>query len=224
MRFLNETPGVFNPTKEKSVTSFIGNAVGSLTGASQQADAAESAANTQASAAKAGIAEQRRQYDQIVAMMKPYVTTGTTALTSQSNLLGLNGDSSQQAAIDNIKNSSAYTTALQQGENSILQNASATGGLRGGNTQSALSQYSPQLLNQMVQQQYSNLSGLSSLGQSSAALQANAGQNTASSISNLLQQQGSAIAGGQIAQGNATQSGINSALNVVGGLFSAGIF
>lgn len=220
MIIFGNTPGVFNPVKMKAVGKAIGSVIGSITGASQSADAAESAASTQAASAQAAIDEQKREYDSIVQMMSPYLNAGTTALTSQQNLLGLNGNDAQQTAINNIQNSSAYQTALKQGENSILQNASATGGLRGGNTQAALEQYSPTLLNQMVQQQYSNLGGLTSLGQSSAALQANAGQNTSNQVSSLLQQQGAATAGGQIAQGNTTSSAFNSLLQL-GGLAAA---
>lgn len=215
-------PGAFNPVKMKAVGNAIGSVVGGITGASQSADAAESASKTQASSAQAAIDEQKREYDSIVQMMSPYLNAGTSALTSQQNLLGLNGNDAQQSAINNIQNSSAYQTALKQGENSILQNASATGGLRGGNTQAALEQYSPTLLNQMVQQQYSNLGGLTSLGQSSAGLQANAGQSTANQVSSLLQQQGSAIAGGQIAQGNVVSSSLNSAAGLLGSFVGLG--
>ena len=207
-----------------AVGNFIGDVVGGITGANQQADAAQSAANTQSQYYKASIDEQKREYDTIVNMMKPYVSTGTSALSSQADLLGLNGNTAQQSAINNIQSGSAYQTALKQGENSILQNASATGGLRGGNTQAALAQYSPALLNSMVQQQYSNLGGLSQLGQASAGLQASAGQNTSSNVSNLLSQIGSSQAGATIAQGNATQSGLNSAFNVLGNLAAIGVF
>jgi len=76
------------------------------------------------------------------------------------------------------------------------------GGLRGGNVQGALANYRTDVLSNLINQQYSNLSGLSQLGQSSAAGQATAGLNTASNIGNLLTQQGAALAGGQLAQGS----------------------
>jgi len=95
---------------------------------------------------------------------------------------------------------------LQAGTNSILQNASATGGLRGGNTQAALASFSPNLLAQTIQQQYQNLGGLTSVGQNAAAMTGNAGMQTGQGIANLLQQQGAAIAGGDLAQGRAFSS------------------
>jgi hypothetical protein len=96
-----------------------------------------------------------------------------------------------------------FTSMLQQGENSILQNASATGGLRGGNTQAALAQFSPALLSQMINDQYSRLGGLTALGQNAAAGVGNAGMQTGSNISALLQQQGAAQAGNALGQGQA---------------------
>ena len=54
---------------------------------------------------------------------------------------------------------------VQQGQDAILQNASAIGGLRGGNTQAALAQFRPALLSQLIAEQYNRLGGLSSLGQ-----------------------------------------------------------
>ena len=49
---------------------------------------------------------------------------------------------------------------VRQGEEAILQGASATGGLRGGNVQAALAQFRPAMLNRFVQQQYERLGGL----------------------------------------------------------------
>lgn len=193
-----------------TVISFIGKAIGSLTGANQQADAAQQASQTQAASSQAAIDAQTKQFNQIQQLLSPFVQAGTGALSGQQNLLGLNGSGAQQTAIDGIQNGSQFQSMLAQGNNSILQNASATGGLRGGNTQSALAQFSPQLLNSLIQQQYSNLGGLTSLGQNAAAGVGNAGMNTTNSISDLLKQQGAATAGGQLAQGGVAASGINS--------------
>lgn len=195
---------------------FITDIVGDITGANDAADAAKAGSDLQYQASLAGVDENRRQFDKTVELMSPFVTAGTGALGQQQNLLGLNGNAAQQSAIDSIQNSAAFQSALQQGENSILQNASATGGLRGGNTQGALAQYSPQLLNQYIQQQYSNLGGLSGMGQASAAGQASAGQQSASNIANLLQQGGAAQAGGVIAQGSAGRQAFGDLLKIGG--------
>ncbi|MFX9857405.1 hypothetical protein ABTP71_10340 [Acinetobacter baumannii] len=190
--------------------------------ASAQKKAANQAAQAQTESSQAAIDEQKRQFDAIQELMKPYVNAGTTGLAGQQNLLGLNGAAKQQAAIDSINNSQAMQTYMQQGENAILQNASATGGLRGGNTQSALSQFRPQLLNQLINQQYQNLGGLTSIGQNAAAGVGNAGMQSAGNIGNLLQQVGAAQAGNALAQGQASANqwaGIGNLVGQLGGAF-----
>ncbi|MEI1697665.1 hypothetical protein V8P81_02165 [Acinetobacter baumannii] len=195
--------------------------------AKAQKSAANQAAQAQTESSQAAIEEQRRQFDTIQELMKPYVNAGTGALAGQQDLLGLNGASKQQAAINSINNSQAMQTYLQQGENAILQNASATGGLRGGNTQSALSQFRPQLLNQLINQQYQNLGGLTSIGQNAAAGVGNAGMQSASNIGNLLQQVGAAQAGNALAQGQASANqwaGIGNLVGHLGGAYLGGKF
>ncbi|MFX6097780.1 hypothetical protein ABTF38_05595 [Acinetobacter baumannii] len=195
--------------------------IGSIASSRAQAKAADRASQAQENAAMAGIDETRRQFDALQELMKPFVNAGTGALSGQQDLLGLNGAEKQQAAIDAINNSQAIQTYMQQGENAILQNASATGGLRGGNTQAALSEFRPQLLNQLINQQYANLGGLTALGQNAAAGVGNAGMQTAGNISNLLQQSGAAQAGNYLAQGQANANMYGGIAKGIGGLGSA---
>ena len=195
--------------------------VGGVLSSRAQSKAASSAAQAQTEASQAAIDEQRRQFDVVQELMKPYVNAGTQGLSGQSDLLGLNGADKQQAAINAINNSAAMNTYVQQGENALLQNASATGGLRGGNTQSALAQFRPQLLNQLVNQQYQNLGGLTSLGQNAAAGVGNAGMQTANNIGNLLGSIGNAQAGSAIMQGQANAAMWNGLSNSISGLGSA---
>lgn len=201
-----------------SVGKAIGKVVGGITGANEASKGAQNAADTQAASSQAAIDEQKRQFDKLVELMSPYVNAGTGSIKAQQDILGINGSAAQQAAVSSIEKSPYFQSVAKQGENAILQNASASGGLRGGNTQSALAQYRPALLNSLVQQQYSNLGGLTQIGQAAAAGQASAGLNSANSIGTLLQNQGAAVAGGQIAKGNATQNAINSGFQLAGGL------
>ncbi len=182
--------------------SFIKNIIGSITGAKQAAAGAESASRTQAAAAQQGVDEQRRQFDALQKVLEPYVQAGYGGLSGQQDLLGLNGAGAQGGAIAGIQSGPQFQALQQQGENAILQNASATGGLRGGNTQAALAQFRPQLLSQLIDQQFSRLGGITQIGQNSAAGVGNAGLQTGNNVANLLQQKGAATAGGQIAQGN----------------------
>jgi hypothetical protein len=171
-----------------------------------QGQAAKGAAETQGAAAQAGIAEQRRQFDTVQNLLKPYTDAGPGALQQQQAFLGLQGPEAERAAIERIRSGETFQALSAQGENAMLQNASATGGLRGGNIQGALAQFRPALLSSLIENQYSRLGGMTSLGQQSAAGVGNAGMQTGQNVANLLGQQGAAQAGGQIAQGKAFAS------------------
>lgn len=179
--------------------------------ASQQSKSANKAADSQTASAQAGIAQQDKQFQVVQQLLSPYVTSGNHALTAQNDLLGTNGSDAQAKAIAALQASPAYTSQLAAGSNNILQNASATGNLRGGNTQAAVAKFAPQLLASTIQQQYGNLAGMSSLGENAAAGTGNAALATGNQITGLLQQQGAAQAGNAIAQGKA-QAGYASAL------------
>lgn len=204
------------------------------------ASAAKAAANTQTAAQGQAIEEQRRQFDVIRELLKPYVEAGKPDLTqpyigagpgaleAMQGLVGLRGAAEQKAAIEQIKQSADYKELARQGEEAILQNASATGGLRGGNIQGALAQFRPALLNQLIESRYGKLAGLTSLGassaqnllgigQASAAGTAGAGQQSASNIGNLLAAQGQAQAAGQIGAANAFAQGAGGITSAIGG-------
>lgn len=233
--------------------SFVGDAIGSvvggITGAKQAGKAGQKAGETQAASAQAGIDEQRRQFDALVKLMTPYVTAGTGAIGrlapyeqagqrafgQQQALIGLQGQQAQQQAIAALEASPQFQALQEQGENAILQNASATGGLRGGNVQAALSQFRPQVLNSLIEQQYGRLGGIAgaglgvtgdlvNLGQASAAGQASAGLASANNIGNLLANQGAAIAGGQLAKGNVARQTFGDVVTIGGALAGAGAF
>lgn len=189
--------------------------VGGLISSNSQKKAAQSAANAQVQASDASIAEQRRQFDLSQQLVQPYVNAGNGALGQQQNLLGLNGFGAQQNAINDLQNSPFLQSMYRQAENALLQNASATGGLRGGNIQGALADNRMNMLNTAYQNQMQNLGNLVTLGQNSAT---NTGTNAmamANNISNLNTNVGQAQAGYALARGQATQNLMG---NVMGGL------
>ncbi len=190
--------------------------VGGVMSSQAQSDAASTAADAQTQSSQASIAEQRYQFDQLQKLLKPYSDAGLKSLSSQQDLIGLNGNDAQQKALDALQNSSQFNGLVKQGEDAILQNASATGGLRGGNTQAALAQFRPQMLSQLINEQYTKLGGITSLGQNAAAGQGNAGMQSANAISNLLQQSGAAQAGAALAAGKAQAQTWNTLGNSVG--------
>lgn len=198
---------------------------GALIGAYATSEAADTAADAQKSSADRAIGEQRRQFDAVQKLLAPYSNAAVSqdgksgSLIAQQDLLGLNGRDAQQAAIKNIQDSAQFGELYRQGESAILQNAAATGGLRGGNVQAALAQFRPQLLNQLINEQYTKLGGITSIGQNAAAGQGNAGMQSAAGISALMQQQGAAQAGRAMAQGQAWGN-MGSALAQAGGIYA----
>jgi hypothetical protein len=181
----------------------IGLVGSSLLGAGMQSKAAKTAAGAQTASAQAGIDEQRRQFDAVQKLLAPFVQGGTSAFTQQMALTGAGGVDAQRAAIQALEQGPEFAALTQQGENAILQQSSATGGLRGGNVQGALAQFRPQVLSSLIEQQYGRLGGLATAGQNAAAGVGTAGMQSGANISNLMQQQGAAQAGAALAQGQA---------------------
>jgi hypothetical protein len=220
------------------VTTAVVSAGAGIYSANKSAKAAKQAASTQAEAQGQAIDEQRRQFDEVQALLKPYIEAGKPDLTqpyigagpgalqAMQGLAGLRGAAEQQAAINQIQQGAQFQELARQGEQGILQNAAATGGLRGGNVQAALAQFRPALLNQLIESQYGKLAGLTQLGstssenllrlgQASAAGVGAAGQQSAQNIGNLMSAQGAAQAGGIIGAANAQAQGLGA---VTGGI------
>jgi len=193
-----------------------------LVGGMMQADAAGDAAAVQAGASEAGIVEQRRQFEAMRELLKPYVEAGTPALAQQQALLGLGGPEAERAAIERIQGGVGFQESVRQGEEALLQRASATGGLRGGNIQAALAQFRPAMLREAIDQQYSRLGGMTSLGQQSAAGVGTAGMETGSAIARLQAERGAALAGGELGQAKAFSGILNLPAQVLGMQYGAG--
>lgn len=193
-----------------------------LVGSSMQASAAGDAAAAQGAASQAGIEEQRRQFDEMRKLLQPYTEAGIPALEQQQTLLGLKGPEAEQAAIARLTGGETFKALAQQGENALLQQASATGGLRGGNIQAALGQFRPQLLSSLIDQQYGRLGGMTSMGQASAAGVGSAGMQTGTNIANLLGQQGAAEAGGILGEAKAYGQLFNLPAQFIGAQIGAG--
>lgn len=185
----------------------------SVIGGISSAKAAKSAAAAQVKSAELGVAETRAAREQLERLLEPYRAAGTPALAQQMAALGLAGPEAQQAYVAQQEQSPLFQAMTRQGEEAILQGASATGGLRGGNVQGALAQFRPQLLNQFLEQQYGRLGGMTTLGQQSAAGVGSAGMTSAGNIAGLLGQSGQAQAGGILGSANA----FNTALGQVTG-------
>lgn len=154
---------------------------------------ASKAAKAQAAAYQQALAQQQ-QYNQSRQDMMPWLNAGGQALGAQSTLLGLNGNDQQQAAIDALKQSPLFTSMFNTGQDAILANAAATGGLRGGNTQNSLARFGSDTLAQVIQNQLAGLGGLSGMGQGAAGNLGQLGQANSNAQTQIYGQLGNANA------------------------------
>ena len=108
----------------------------------------------------------QESFDQGREFYRPYAEGGQQAFDQQLALSGASG----QAAFDQANMESPYTRFLQEeGERAVTRNASALGGLGGGNVMQELQRRGQGLAQQGLQQQYNNLSSLSGMGMASAS-------------------------------------------------------
>jgi hypothetical protein len=129
---------------------------------------------------------------------------------------GISADQAQQDAINSIKTGSQFEELSRQGEYGILSNAAATGGLRGGNTQGALAQFRPAMLQQLIDKQLADLSGISTMGGNAASALGSAALGVGTSIGQSRFDQGAAGAAGAVARGTAASDlfgGITGSIN-----------
>lgn len=185
--------------------------------------AASKAGKAQVQAADRTVEEQRAAREEMRTLLNPYVSAGTPALQAQMAALGLSGPEAQQQFVTQQEQSPFFQALAQQGEEAILQNASATGGLRGGNVQGALAQFRPALLNQFLEQQYGRLGGMTNLGQNSAAGVGAAGMQSATQIGNAYTQAGQAQAGAALGQANAFNQALGTVAGQIPGMIGPGI-
>lgn len=199
----------------EAAIGFVGDIVGGLFGASSS----KKAAKAQTEMFKLGIEEQRRQYDQTRTDLLPWLSAGSSALGGLLDIVGLNGGAKQQASIDAIRSSPMFASLLRQGEEGILQNASATGGLRGGNIQHSLADFRSDLLASEIERQYAKLGGISGAGAQTGATIGGFGQNSANAISQLFGNIGQAKAGGIIGRAQGLSQAIGGVFNGLGAIF-----
>lgn len=112
----------------------------------------------------------------------------------------------QQAFIDEVMASPFYQSNIQQGENAVLRNVSATGGLRSGAANEALAQNSQNVLQNLTNQRLQGLQGFTG------------GAGLESQISDLISGIGKTTGQGTIAAGQAQADASGNTINNLIGL------
>lgn len=196
-----------------------------ILGAGIGALGATSAASTEANAANQSTAVQQQMFAQTEANEQPFVQGGYNALGALQTGLGLQPGGTGQGPLNapfstqQFQASPGYQFQLQQGEQAVTDQASATGGI-GGNTLKALTTFGQGEANQdyynamnayiaQQNQQYNQLSNLVTGGQNAAGNLASASQQTGASIGSNITSAGTASAAGTIAAGNQVSGGVN---------------
>jgi hypothetical protein len=178
----------------------LGGIVGLGFGASQSSHAIAHATNQQIGGINKAIAEQQGEMAQNRSDFAPYTGFGSAIMGPLGDLLGINGPDKAQAAIAALKASPLFTSLFNTGEEAVLQNASATGGLRGGNTEGALYELGSNTLAQVIQQQIANLFGGAQLGESATGKLVNVNQQGANNISSGYTSIGNALSNKTLGQ------------------------
>lgn len=170
--------------------------------------AAKRAANTQAKAADTAIGEQRRQFDVTQENLRPFQEAGVGALGQQQALLGLSGEEEQQQAFQAFNESPGQKFMRDRAQRNLVRNASAIGGLGGGNVRSALVEQGAGFAQQDFQNQFGRLGQLAGQGQAATTNLGQFGSQTATNIGNLgiagSQARASGILGGAQAESQFT--------------------
>jgi hypothetical protein len=184
--------------------------LGSILSAGAAKDASRSAQAAQTQGYQTATGNEQSAYNTISGNFSPYLAAGQGAVGAYGNLLGINGAPNQQAAITSLQASPYYQSLYNTGRESLLQNASATGGLRGGNTESGLYQLGSNTLAQTIQNQLTNLQGATSMGLSATGALSGYGAETANMLASLATGQGNATAQDILQRGNLTAGMWNS--------------
>lgn len=196
-------------------------AIANIFGAGEKKKAIGKASKAQQAAAQAAadkISAQDTAFQQGIA---PYLQTGTKALNASADLLGINGDGVQDTAIDALRNSPIYQQLYKNGMEAVLQNGSATGGLRGGNMQTSLANFGSDTLARVIQNQLANLGGLAGQGAQTGIAAGGLGAAAAGNVGNMLLNKGQAKAGGYIGQANAQAEQYGGIADLIGGIVGA---
>jgi hypothetical protein len=195
-----------------------------LVGAGMQANAARSAAQTQAAAADRAMAQEREMYDISRGDLAPYRELGYTALGDIENRIPFFtsqfGDEQLRQYLD-----PSMDFRRRLGEQTTARMLNVGGGAISGNTLRGLEEFGQNLasteygnaFNRFQNERtniYNTLANIAGMGQQSVNTGVQAGQNFAGQQTGLLTGQAAAQAAGQVGAANAISGGIGNVGNM----------
>jgi hypothetical protein len=149
----------------------------------------------------------------------PYTTAGVGAVNQLTGLT--DGSMSADALSAKITANPLYESLYNNGEEALLQNASATGGIRGGNTERGLADFGSDTMAKVYQQILSNLGSVANLGLGAQGAVTGAGMNTANNVTTAQTDIGRAQAGNYLAKAGINAQNWNNAGGLVDSAISA---
>lgn len=198
--------------------AIIGGVVAS-SAAKKAAAAASESTQAAISAQESAIDVQQEQFEATQSNLQPSLEAGNLAREEQQALIGLSGPEAEAAALSRAENSPGQQFLRDRAQKNLLRNASAIGGLGGGNVRKALVRQGVGFAQQDLQNRFGRLGQLAGQGQAAGTAIGQFGQASASNIGNAASNIGSAaIAGGTAAstgilnQNTAFQTGLTGVL------------
>ena len=204
-------------------TAIIGSAI--LGAASSR-----SAAKTQVGAADRAAELQRTQFEQTREDQAPYRQAGYNALAEMQRTAG-NVPGAFIFGASDFTADPGYGFRFSEGQKALERNAAARGGFMSGAALKAAQRFGQEMGSQEFgnaynraltnyntgvaseNQLYNRQAGLAGIGQTSANLVGQAGQNYATNVGNLMTGAGAANAAGQVGMSNAFTGGLGTYLN-----------
>lgn len=200
-------------------------AVGTIAASAISADAAGSAADKQANAAKDANSTQLYMYNTTRDDQAPWRQTGGAAVNALGQWYGIGGTSQQGTGSSaqvrpgnapDLTKLPGYQFQFQQGQTAVERNLAARGLLNSGAAGKALEQYGQGVASDYSTQYVNGLQSLAGLGQTSAQATGAAGANAANQIGANQIYAGNAAASGAVGQANAINSGLSGLVGLYG--------
>ena len=220
------------PTNLASLATPLAIAATALTGA----DAAKSAAQTQADSAREANALLYKMYQEQKGLQEPFRGAGITAQNRLLDLLGLSqnrgaegfGRYSKDFGMSDFQQDPGYAFRLAEGQKTLDRQAAARGGLISGGALKAATRYGQDMGSQEYQSAFNRyqtnranqlapLGSLLSTGQAAASNQSAAAGNYGTQAGGNITGAGAATAAGQVGSANALTNALSSYLNYSSG-------
>lgn len=190
-----------------------------IAGGKSGARSARQAGATQAAGYEKGVEARRDQFADTTGYLAPYRGAGEAAIGQQQALLGLSGDQAQRQAYSQFGDSPGQQFLRNRQEQALLRNASAIGGLGGGNIRAELQRQATGNAAQEYDNYYNQLAGLSGGGLQASTALGQFGESAATGIQSGLQGEATSLASGILAKAQAKAKmfeGISSSFGSMG--------